>query len=1091
MQASSTAAFGRTDGAQGTTHLGRAGAAVAASLVVALLATVLWSALAGRTPPGSHPAVFTGALVLEDERPLSVLDVATGQVTVRLPGVYQEVGADSYAAVQAVPVAGGTFLVNRADGTFNLLGADDYVLDPTGGGIGLGALPGATGAAGLADGADAYIVREAPRSTVSLVDASVVEAGTRSGPVRPLGFAALDGTASGAGAGAVVAGGDLWLLVAPPAGGCRLEQLSPAEGGRGALTVRTRVRLPTPCATAALAAPGGRSGADVVLVSPGRARVLAPAGRGVASDVALAGTAGASALVPARGGDGTAWVLARVGATWSLAGVGPGGAPLGARPLAGWGSSTAPAPPAVVGGALYTYDRAAAAAPALWRVDTATAAVGTVPGQARYPARSAAEQASFGAAEVRVVGDRVVFNNPASLLAVVAFTDGSHRPVVIDKSTALDVSATGPGVPDLGGHPLGATGSPGQPTPQGPTAPAPAAAAPVQVNPQVTCATTTVRPYAPQVTAVTPAAETALVTWAYQLLDQQDCEPTTWAVSVRALSGPVQPARPVQVVDGQQQLDLTGLRPATTYQATVTAFLNASSTASQPVTFTTEPKGPDAPVRVTTVADGQGHWVVSWAACAGTACEVPADEWTVTGTACGGSFVGAPPSVQVPAGTGSVTVDATATGLLGDSLSFSVQGATSGGLAGDPTTDGSCTQAWAPPDPTNLHLAAAATPAGATLTATLTLTTTGTQAEAYGSSAATFVYSVGGHTVGPTNQTTVTVPGLAPATTYTPTVQVWPAGHQPAAVTVTGPPFSQTVPWPSGLTLAATSSTGADGDTGTVTATIGGLAPGGYTATATLTCGNTTDSGLQGGVSGGTVSFAGIDLVGMGGPCGLSTTLTDTDDPNPYGVASPALTTRFQLGQQPADDFSVAYDQACVLTYCADLAADISYRGSQPPYDPPAGRRWVVAAYEGTAPGRTACSSASSDGPSFPWTLSLVDCPDPSKLDLTVSYTYLGTTQTIDLGAPSGTPATTTTTPTTVPPTTTPSTTTPPSSTPPSSTPTTPPTSGAAAQAAGPASVLARATGPAAGGSDLPLALGLAGVGAAAAVVHRRPRRRP
>ena len=68
-----------------------------------------------------------------------------------------------------------------------------------------------------------------------------------------------------------------------------------------------------------------------------------------------------------------------------------------------------------------------------------------VRGAPNYPAKSVTEKASFQGAEVLVDGPRVIFNNPQSLLAVVVFTDGSHVPVIVDKSNAVVVSAVGPG----------------------------------------------------------------------------------------------------------------------------------------------------------------------------------------------------------------------------------------------------------------------------------------------------------------------------------------------------------------------------------------------------------------------------------------------------------------------------------------------------------------------------------------------------------------------------------------------------------------------------------------------------------------------
>ena len=54
-----------------------------------------------------------------------------------------------------------------------------------------------------------------------------------------------------------------------------------------------------------------------------------------------------------------------------------------------------------------------------------------------YPAESVTEKAGFQGAQVLVDGPRVIFNNPESLLAVVVFTDGSHAPVVVNKSAAV------------------------------------------------------------------------------------------------------------------------------------------------------------------------------------------------------------------------------------------------------------------------------------------------------------------------------------------------------------------------------------------------------------------------------------------------------------------------------------------------------------------------------------------------------------------------------------------------------------------------------------------------------------------------------
>ena len=75
---------GSNDAAPG---FGRAGAIVGLLLAAALLGGLLWSAAAGHASTAERPRLFGGSLVLEDDKPLPVIDVATGQLTERLDGV--------------------------------------------------------------------------------------------------------------------------------------------------------------------------------------------------------------------------------------------------------------------------------------------------------------------------------------------------------------------------------------------------------------------------------------------------------------------------------------------------------------------------------------------------------------------------------------------------------------------------------------------------------------------------------------------------------------------------------------------------------------------------------------------------------------------------------------------------------------------------------------------------------------------------------------------------------------------------------------------------------------------------------------------
>jgi hypothetical protein len=98
------------------------------------LVKLLWSAAAGQATPARHPQ-------LDDYRPPVVLDLATRQVTVRLRDVFAQVGAASYAEVRAVPVEGGTVLVDRTTGAFNFLGRDNHVVKAQRGGSASGCWP--------------------------------------------------------------------------------------------------------------------------------------------------------------------------------------------------------------------------------------------------------------------------------------------------------------------------------------------------------------------------------------------------------------------------------------------------------------------------------------------------------------------------------------------------------------------------------------------------------------------------------------------------------------------------------------------------------------------------------------------------------------------------------------------------------------------------------------------------------------------------------------------------------------------------------------------------------------------------------------
>ncbi|HLH47509.1 MAG TPA: hypothetical protein VKV25_10135, partial [Acidimicrobiales bacterium] len=802
-----------------------------------------------------------------------------------------------------------------------------------------------------------------------------------------------------------------------------------------------------PCASALAASGGvvGLAGPRGVTLFHGGAhrRLAAPA------------LAGATAVVPvADTPAGRLWWLVRLPSGWASFGAGPT-ATSGPHVLRGMPATADPAPPVESAGGVYTLDRRASGQPALWVLDPASGAVGTVSGLARYPAKSRVERASFTGAELLVDGPRVVYNNPGSLLAVVVFTDGSHRPVVVDKASAVDVDASGPvaiaRTAARHGHGRGRHGK-GRPRAAGPAQPARHGAGPT-VDEQLRCADTTQKPYAPVVQPVSASSESALVSWSYVLLDEQDCEPDSWVVRLTALDGSPPPLQPTTVVRGQQQAEIGGLRPSTTYAAVVVAVINHQQTASQPVTFRTTAEGPEAPSSVTTRVEADGSWLVSWAPCQGAACYVPAAQWYVIATACGGSFAGQPPDATVPGGSRSVVVEAPALGLLGTSMSFSVEGISAEGLRGNPTSDHACTQSFRRPDASAISVTGSATPGpGRTVTATIDVSPpAGGSAGAltYGSQSTDFAYDV--HPLsgrGPTftqttTRTAATFTGLPPGVPYQATVTVTPAGHAGDAVAVTSPPFSSDIPWPALATTPPQVTRGPDFTAGTVAVAFTGLAADTYVANqVALSCdGATQPVGEQVPLQGSRLTVEVDDLVTFGGTnCRLLVgSLTDEGPDSPYGSGrSPTgVSVPFGFPAAPTYQFQAAYGtESCpggvgpIQLQCPDVSVRAA-QGDDP------GDQWVVAV-QGTGQGLQGrdCTGAVRDQqPTLqdPVVVALpYGCAGPATA--TVSWHYYGQPQPPVTLTPGGSAPTTTTTSSTTTSSTTTSSTTTSSTTAPSST---------------------------------------------------------
>lgn len=142
----------------------------------------------------------------------------------------------------------------------------------------------------------------------------------------------------------------------------------------------------------------------------------------------------------------------------------------------------------------------------------------------------------------------------------------------------------------------------------------------------------------------------------------------------------------------------------------------------------------------------------------------------------------------------------------------------------------------------------------------------------------------------------------------------------------------------------------------------------------------------------------------------MTVTVDDTATPDPYGISSPTLRSSFSVGTVPAYSFGASTGGQCHGS-CPQPAVTVSYLG--PGTDPAAGIDWVVSAQGPSQNKVEQCDVSTHQSvlpPSFPVTLDLPLYCDPSQLMVYVSFLYLGSTQTVDLGAPSPPVGTTTTT---------------------------------------------------------------------------------
>ena len=759
--------------------------------------------------------LFHGSVFLADSVAPVAVDLASGRPTVRLIDADAQVGARTSSDLTVTPLSQGTLLLNRVSGEFNMVASTGFVVK-TNGGVPIAARPGSTQTTAVADGELAYVEQTGPTGTsVYLVGQTTVETASNvAAKVRPRAFRSMPEPGSTDPGAAASAGGDLWVLLGSGDRQIVRRLALPPNSSTGATLRSTdhgRVDGPAALASAAASsiftptsADSGPAAADVVgVASADRIRVLQ--GSVTLGTARFPAVAGLDRVLPASDGVGRLSYLFHGSAGWSVASVNTAGGDLrGPDRLTGLPADAALTAPAASGDSLYTMDTTSGR---LIRIgaDNRVEAIAGVP---TYPLAEqggrVVEPGGFSDGQVVARGSRVIYNSPTHLNAVVVFTDGSHRPLTIAKSSAVSVSAAG-GAESLTRSRADAASPRTTPTP----APQPKADNPV--NNKIDCKSVRQKPHIPTIVGATPGSRTVALTWTYPLLGPQDCAPSTYEVSVRVLTANA-PSPPSTVrVQGQQSVNLAGLFPATQYELTVGAYINGQGTESAPRRVTTGPEGPAPPTGVSAGTDSDGNWNVTWSSCgsAQKGC-VPAATWRVVPEFCDGrGLSGAPAALSVTADPTSVAQPPAqlrgGDALLGRGLRFQVEGTGVQGTVGEPSSYTACTYSWARPIASQLSLHASTKPLGSlggTTTATVTLDAGSNAARATGGVGAQVTYTLtsGGSTVktiGPTTDTSVTFSGITAGEQYQVRASVAPPRHADAAVTVGPIPVqAATAPWP-------------------------------------------------------------------------------------------------------------------------------------------------------------------------------------------------------------------------------------------------------------------------------------------------------
>jgi hypothetical protein len=921
-----------------------------------------------------------GSVYIDDNTSPVAIDLASGKPSVRLANAFTAVAAKSAADVSVYPLAGGnTLMLDPSTGEFNMVDSTGFVVKAADGGVTLPKSTASSTSTAVASGSSAYILRTASTGTsVYLVGAATVSSavGVHSG-AKARAYATLDQRLSGDPVPAANADGNLWLLTAAAGDIRRITELSVPPGSNAGVTLTATAHgtVSGPAAVGSATVNADGTGGDVAAVaSAGSVRVFGTSG---SSDVPVNDLVGTTdTILSATNAQGVLVFLYHTSAGWSRVTVPTSGdGPATTSTLSGIPRDAGLARPAQSQDSTYTMETGGNGA--LWQIKSGGQS-GLVEGEPAYPLKRG-ERPQFADAQVVASGARVIFNSRANLQAAVVFSDDSHAPRTIDKHSAVQLDPTG-ATALADAHATGKTDH-GKPS-QKPTK----TRRPTQtINDKINCKTTKQVPHIPTLIAGDRASRSIELTWVYPVLDPSDCIPSTYVVGIKVLTSdaPTPPSGQV-TVQGQNGVTLTKLFPATTYELTVTAYINQQQSTSPPIRVTTGPEGPAAPTGVKATTDSSGNWTVSWNSCGGIqqAC-VPSTTWYVIPHFCDGrGLSNVPERLTVP---GDPTVHSFARtypgsdALLGRALCFQVQGVSPEGTVGTTSDSTAPAYSWGLPNAGALTINAsqpADTALGATATTTVNLDLGANPVRAVGGVGATITFRLTGPNGtqtkpvtwdGRSSRESVSFTGIQAGQQYTAQASVAPPNHPGSAVTTRPVTVVTRAQWPA---ISADASCPSSGGAVTLSCTLTVQLSGPSSAQAGGETFDLLDSGVVCGNTGFPLNRSGfdpahdpitqsVDLLQFNGSCTVTIRLVESaggSGPKVFGgTTSPVITRTVDLGHASTLDASSG-DFSANWSQTNDGYVRVRYNGSK-------SDQQVAAITQGwaeqlSAPNGTPCGSA-------------------------------------------------------------------------------------------------------------------------------------